>query len=106
MLADLYSDLTNGLGMKNSPKMTPHMLQSAQWFQSYKDFFFIMSADLYTDLTIAFASKKIPQKDTSNVQIPSLDQKLCWFQFFRGGSHFANNYRIVRGGAVSPTITA
>ena len=36
MLADLYSDLTIGLGMKKYPKMTPHMSQSAQWFQSYR----------------------------------------------------------------------
>ena len=49
MLADLYSDLTNGLGMKNYPKMTPHMLQSAQWFQSYKEFF--LSCQLICTLT-------------------------------------------------------
>ena len=33
MSADLYSDLTIGLGMKNYPKMTLHLSQSAQWFQ-------------------------------------------------------------------------
>ena len=104
MSADLYSDLTNGLGMKNYPKMTPHMLQSAQWFQSYKDFF-IMSADLYTDLTIVFASKNYPKRT------PQMSKSLHWIKSyvgfnFSGGGHFANNYRIVRGGAVLPTITA
>ena len=33
MSADLYSDLTIGLGIKNYPKMTPHMPQSDHWFQ-------------------------------------------------------------------------
>ena len=35
MSADVYSDLTIGLASKNYPKMTPHMLKSAHWFQSY-----------------------------------------------------------------------
>ena len=39
MSADLYSDLTIGLGMKNYPKLTPHMPQSIHWFKSYGDFF-------------------------------------------------------------------
>ena len=37
MSADLYSNLTIGLGMKNYPKLTPHMHQSIQWFKSYGD---------------------------------------------------------------------
>ena len=36
MSADLYSDLTTRLAMKNYPKKTLHMSQSAQWFQSYR----------------------------------------------------------------------
>ena len=36
MSADLYTDLTIELVMKNYPKMTPHMSQCAQWFQSYR----------------------------------------------------------------------
>ena len=35
MSADVYSDLTIGLASKNYPKMTPHMLKSAHWLQSY-----------------------------------------------------------------------
>ena len=35
MSADVYSDLTIGLTLKNYPKMTHHMLKSAHWFQSY-----------------------------------------------------------------------
>ena len=57
MSPDLYSDLTIGLGMKNYPKMTPHMLESAHWFQSYELFFqkgFSQSADLYTHAKMVF----------------------------------------------------
>ena len=48
MLAELHSNLTIGLGMKNYPKLSPDMLQSAHWFGS-KDTerFSSMSAVLY-----------------------------------------------------------
>ena len=92
MSADLYSDLTIGLGMKNYPKMTPHMLQSAQWFQSYKDFF-IMSADLYTDLTIAFASKNHPKRT------PQMSKSLHWIKSYVG-------FNFSGVGAILLTITA
>ena len=36
MSADLYTYLTIGLGMKNYPKMTPHMPYSVHRFPSYK----------------------------------------------------------------------
>ena len=84
MSADLYSDLTNGLGMKNYPKMTPHMLQSAQWLQSYKDFF-IMSADLYTDLTIVFDSKITP-KGHLKCPNPFTGSKVMLVSIFQGGA--------------------
>ena len=54
MSADLYIYLTIGLGFKNYPKLTPHMLKSIYWVLSYGPFIF-MSADLYIDLTIGFS---------------------------------------------------
>ena len=32
-----------GLGMKNYPKLTPHVLKSLQWLQSYGEVFFHIS---------------------------------------------------------------
>ena len=43
MSADVYTDLTNGLGMKNYPKLTPHMLKSLHWLPSYGEVFFHVS---------------------------------------------------------------
>ena len=43
MSADLYSDLTIGLALKNYLKRTPHMLESVHWFQSYGEVFFHVS---------------------------------------------------------------
>ena len=43
MSADVYSDLTIGLALKNYPKKTPHMLESVHWFQSYGEVFFHVS---------------------------------------------------------------
>ena len=60
MSADLYSDLTIGLGFKNYPKLTPQMSKSIQWVQSY-DHFIPMSADLYSDLTIGLGFKNYPK---------------------------------------------
>ena len=53
MSADVYSDLTIGLALKNYPKMSPHMLKLIHWIQSHNDIS-ILSADLYSctaDLT-------------------------------------------------------
>ena len=75
MSADLYSDLTIGLGMKNYPKMTPHMPQSADWFQSYTHFFF-MSADLHTDLTIELVVKNYPK------MTPHTSKSLHWIKSY------------------------
>ena len=75
MSADLYSDLTIGLGMKNYPKMTPHMPQSANWFQSYTHFFF-MSADLHTDLTIELVMKNYPK------MTPHMSKSLHWIKSY------------------------
>ena len=41
--ADVYSDLTIGLALKNYPKKTPHMLESIHLFQSYGEVFFHVS---------------------------------------------------------------
>ena len=38
MSADLHTDLTIELVMKNYPKMTPHMSKSLHWIKSYVDF--------------------------------------------------------------------
>ena len=43
MSADVYTDLTIGLGMKNYPKLTPHMLKSLHWLPSYGEVFFHVS---------------------------------------------------------------
>ena len=43
MSADLYSDLTIGLGIKNYPKLTPHMLKSIHRVQNYWYFNFHIS---------------------------------------------------------------
>ena len=43
MSADFYSDLNMGLGLKNYPKMTPHMEEFTNWFQSYGKVFFHVS---------------------------------------------------------------
>ena len=43
MSADVYSDLTNGLVLKNYPKMTPDTLKSIHWIRSYVDVFFHVS---------------------------------------------------------------
>ena len=43
MSTDLYSDLIIGLGMKNYPKMSPHMPESIHWFPSYGEVFFHVS---------------------------------------------------------------
>ena len=83
MSADLYTDLTIGLGMKNYPKMTPHMSYSMHWFPNYMKVIFhvswfvhclipclgsqvtwrssSMSADLYSDLTIGLDMKNYPK---------------------------------------------
>ena len=47
MSADVYTDLTIGLGMKNYPKLTPHMLKSLHWLPSYGEVFFHVSWQVY-----------------------------------------------------------
>ena len=41
--ADVYSDITIGLALKNYPKMTPDTLKSIHWIRSYGDVFFHVS---------------------------------------------------------------
>ena len=43
MSADVYSDITIGLALKNYLERTPHMLESVHWFQSYGEVFFHVS---------------------------------------------------------------
>ena len=43
MSADKYTDLTIRLGMKNYPKMTPHLPYSMHWFPSYMKVIFHVS---------------------------------------------------------------
>ena len=73
--ADLYSDLTIGLGMKNYPKMTPHMLQSAHWFQSYGKVFFHVSWFVQWPHHW-IGHEKLPQNDPSYATICPLVLKL------------------------------
>ena len=40
MSADVYSDLTIGVALKNYPKMTPDTLKSIHWIRRYGDVFF------------------------------------------------------------------
>ena len=54
MSADVYSDHTIGVTLKNYPKMTPDTLKSIHWIRSYGDVFFHVS---YSDLTIGLALK-------------------------------------------------
>ena len=41
--ADLYIDHIIGLGMKNYPKLTLHLLKSIQWLPSYGEMFINVS---------------------------------------------------------------
>ena len=75
MSADLYSDLTIGLGMKNYPKMTPHMPQSTHRFQSYGKVFFQVSWFVQWPHNW-IGHEKLPQNDPSYVTICPLVQKL------------------------------
>ena len=60
MSADLYSDLTIGLGLKNYPILTPHMSKFIHFVESY-DHLIPISADLYSDLAIGLALKNYPK---------------------------------------------
>ena len=58
MSADVYTDLTIGLGTKNYPKLTPHPSTGCQVMGRSSS----MSADLYSDLTIRLGIKTIQNK--------------------------------------------
>ena len=79
MWADVYSDLTIGLALKNYPKMSPHMLKLIHWIQSHNDIS-ILSADLYSctaNLTSPLDwPEKLPQNDPLSVEIDPLVPKL------------------------------
>ena len=63
MSADVYSDLTIGLALKNYPKMSPHMLKLIHWIQSYNDIS-ILSADLYSCTADLTSPLDWPEKTT------------------------------------------
>ena len=75
MSADVYSDLTIGLALKNYPKMTPHMLKSVHWFKSYGEVFFHVSWCVqWPDHWIGL--EKLPQNDPSYAKICPLVPEL------------------------------
>ena len=76
MSADVYSDLTIGLALKNYPKMSPHMLKLIHWIQSYNDIS-ILSADLYIDLIIGLVLKNYPK------MIPDTLKSIHWIRSYR-----------------------
>ena len=41
MLADVYTVLIIGLGMKNYPKLTPHLLKSIHW-STFRNFWYFL----------------------------------------------------------------
>ena len=65
MSADFYSDITNGLGSKNYPKLTLQVLESAYWFLSYGKVIhgkvIPWSADVCSDITNGLGSKNYPK---------------------------------------------
>ena len=73
--ADVYSDLTIGLALKNYPKMTPHMLKSVHWFKSYGEVFFHVSWCVqWPDHWIGL--EKLPHNDPSYAKICPLVPEL------------------------------
>ena len=75
MSADLYSELTIGLGMKNYPKITPHMAHSAHLFQSYGKVFFHVSWFVQWPHQW-IGHEKLPQNDPSYATFQPLVPKL------------------------------
>ena len=82
MSADVYSDLTIGLGMKNYSKLTPPILESIHWIKSYWEIS-VLSADLYSfDLTIEkdlqnYAKKNLHMSKSIQLegQVPLIKKK-------------------------------
>ena len=72
MSADLYSDLTIGLGMKNYPKMTPHKPYSMHWFPSYMKVIFHVSWFVHWPHHWT-GHEKLPHIDPSHVEIHPLE---------------------------------
>ena len=75
MSADLYSDLSIGLSMKNYPKMNPHMPESTHWFQSYGEVFFHVSCFVQWPHHW-IGHEKLPKNDPSYAKICPLVPKL------------------------------
>ena len=63
MSADLYSDLAYGLGMKNYPKLTPHLLKYLHWLWSSGEVFFLISWFVHWHHHWTL-HEKLPQIDT------------------------------------------
>ena len=78
--ADVYSDLTIRLALKNYPKMTPDTLISGHLIGSYGDAFFHVSCCVkwpYHWISL----KKLPQNDPWHFEICQLDQ-ILWKWLF------------------------
>ena len=73
--ADLYINLTIGLGMKNYPKLTHHLLKYIKWLPSYGEVFINVSWCVYWPHHWIW-HEKLPQIDPSYVEIRPLVAKL------------------------------
>ena len=75
MQSDVPGDLTNGLGMKNYPKLTPHTLKSIYWMINYEEIPF-WSADLYCYESNVTTPLKVLEElsyiDPSHIKLNSL----------------------------------
>ena len=76
MSADLYSDLTIWLGMKNYPKMTPHLPYPMHWFPSYMKVIFHISWFVQWPPHHWIGHEKLPQNDPLYVLFHALVPKL------------------------------
>ena len=75
MSADKYTDLTIRLGMKNYPKMTPHLPYSMHWFPSYVKVVFHVSWFVQWPHHW-IGHEKLPQNDPSYALFHALVPKL------------------------------
>ena len=75
MSADVYNNPTIGLGMKNYPKLTPHMPTLVHWFQSSGEVFFHVSWCVQQP-QFSIGLEKLPQIDPPYAYICPLVPKL------------------------------
>ena len=77
MSADVQSNLTIWLDLKNYPKRTLQVSKSVHWIRSYGDVFFHVSWCVQWPHHLIWL-EKLPQNDSSIVKICPLDQKIEW----------------------------